>query len=460
MTTATSVSGADSCSGLGAHGYDSARRQWWLVIVLLVVSTLGAIDRQVIALLVNPIREHLQVTDTQMSVIIGAAFGVSNTLFTLPAGYLADRVSRRGLILAGALVWSLMTMACGTAVSFAQLFLARAGVGFGESVIQPCALSMLRGALSPQRRARGFSVLYMSLTGGSSLALIVGGLLVSVLASSGPHYLPVVGPVRPWQLTLILIGLVGIPAGLLVLTAREPARSADGVRSSAGGYFVAWSLIRSRWKLYVPLLLFQLAMLMLSLSYAAWLPAMVQRLWHLSFAQIGVTLGLMMLLLPPIGLYIAGQWMDSAAARRGVSGPVMVGLFATALVALAATAAPLAFGLSAFWVLFGALMLVSGTVFPLAATVTASITPAASMGKVTAVQFFVTGLFAPVIGPTVVALVSDTFFSGPRALALSMAVVCGVYSFVSLAALVVLLRAIKAAPPIVESDASSMRGAL
>jgi len=452
-------------SARGHDVYDSARRQWWLVIVLLLVSTLAAIDRQVIALLVDPIRAYLHITDTGISLILGAAFGLSNTLFTLPAGYLADRISRRGLILAGALVWSLMTMACGVAASFAQLFLARAGLGFGESVISPSATSMLRSALSPERRARGFSVFSMSFTGGSSLALIAGGLLIGVLTASGPYRMPLLGPVLPWQMMLILIGLAGFPVCLLVLTVAEPPRlshptrpappASSETRPVAGeGYLAAWSLIRNRWTLYVPLLVFQLAMLMLSLSYAAWLPAMVGRLWGLSYAQIGLTLGLMMLCLPPVGLWIAGQLMDSAAARHGVRGPVAVGCVATALVAVAASATPLAPSLPVFWVMFGALMLVSGTVFPIVATVTASVTPEGSMGKITAVQFFLTGLIAPVLGPTVVARVSDVFFDGRGALAHAMSAVCGLYSALSLLGLVLVLRGLKLARPIAALNSS------
>jgi MFS family permease len=419
-----------------ARVYDSARRQWWLVIVLALVSTLAAIDRQVIALLVDPIRQYLHISDTEISLILGAAFGLANTLFTLPAGYLADRVSRRGLILAGALVWSLMTMACAGAGSFMQLFLARAGLGFGESVISPTAMSMLRSALSPERRARGFAVFSMSFIGGSSLALIAGGLLIGVATATGPHHLPVLGPILPWQWTLLTIGLGGLPVSLLVLTVYEPPRQAEPTE----GYRAALAIIRDRWALYAPLLVFQLAMLMLSLSYAAWLPAMVGRSWGLSTAQIGLTVGLIMLCLPPIGLWIAGQLMDATAARHGVRGPVTVGCVATVLVAVAASAAPLAPTLPAFWVLFAILMLVSGTVFPVVATVTASVTPEGSMGKITAVQFFLTGLIAPVLGPTIVAGASDLFFSGPGALARSLSTVCGIYSVISLLGLVMVLR--------------------
>jgi MFS transporter, Spinster family, sphingosine-1-phosphate transporter len=426
--------------------YAAPGRQWWLVIVLLIVSTLATIDRQVIALLVNPIREHLQITDTQISLVIGAGFALSNTLFTLPAGVFADRSSRRALIVAGALVWSFTTMACGAAGSFVQLLVARAGVGFGESVIQPCALSMLSAALSPERRGRGFAVQSMAFMGGSALALIVGGILISHFTMSGLHELPLLGAVRPWQLTLIVVGLVGIPAAGLLFTVREPPRPTHAAVAE-GGYFAALVMIRARWKVYVPLFVFQLTMTMLSLSYAAWLAAMIERLWHLSIREIGLSLGLMMLVLPPLGLWTAGQAMDFAAARRGPRGPVLVGLIATALVAVAASAAPLSSSLPLFWVLIGALMLVSGTVFPIAATVTAIITPVASMGRITALQLFLAGLVAAAIGPTAVAMVSDTVFTGPVALAHALSAVCGLYSILSLAALVMLFRAIRPLAP-------------
>lgn len=425
------------------HYTASAFRQWWLVIVLLIVSALATIDLQVMSLLVNPIREYLQVSDTQMSLVIGAAFAVSNTLFTLPAGYFADRVSRRGLIMGAALVWSVMTMACGTAGSYLQLFLARAGLGFGESVIHPCSLSMLRAALSPERRGRGFAVHAMSIMGGSALALMVGGALIGAITSSGIDHIPLFGAVKPWQLTLIVIGMVGVPASALMLTVREPPRDRDEAARQQTSYRDAFSLVSRQWRVYVPIFFFQLGMGMLSMSYGAWLAAMLGRVWHLPYEQIGVSLGIIMLTLPPIGLWIAGQATDILTARIGARGPVVVGLVSTILVGVAATAAPLAPVLPVFWVLLGALILVSGTVFPVTATVTALITPAESMGKVTAVQLFLNGLIAAALGPTVVAIVSDTFFTGPRALADAMSLVCGAYSVVSIIAIAILMRTIR-----------------
>lgn len=415
----------------------SAYRQWWLVIVLLLASMLAIIDRQVMSLLINPIREHLGISDTQVSLIIGAAFAVANTLFTLPAGYLADRFSRRALTAIGALVWSVMTMACGAAGSFMPLFLARSGLGLGASVIQPCAWSMIRAALPPERRGRGFAVHSMSIMGGSALALMVGGALIGAITASGIDHIPLFGAVQPWQLTLIAIGSVGLPMAALMFTVREPPRAQEEGAADSTSYRDALQLIAQAWRVYLPLFVFQLGMEMLSMAYATWLAAMLGRVWHLSYAQIGMYLGLMMLLLPPIGLWFAGQATDSMTKRIGARGPAIAGLVSTVLVGVAATAAPLAPVLPLFWVLIGALVLVSGTVFPTTATITALITPVQSMGKVVAVQLFLNGLISAVVGPTVVAVVSDTFFTGPRALADAMSLVCAIYSIVAIIAIAV-----------------------
>lgn len=434
MTVPAAVEAADA-AGSGGWYSRSPGRQWRLVIVLLVMTSLSAIDRQVITLLVNPIRETLRITDVEISLVVGAAFAVSNTLFTLPAGYLADRISRRGLIACGAFVWAIFTMACGMAGSFARLFLCRVGVGFGESVIQPGALSMLRAALAPERRGRAFAVQAMGLMGGSALALMVGGLAIGLIERSGIDRLPVFGHAQPWQIALIVVGLLGLPAPLLLSLVREPARRGSAAEAPAAGIRSALGLVRRRSSVYVPLLAFQLGMTLLSLSYAAWVAAMIGRSWHLSYAQVGTWVGLVMLVLPPVGLWVWGQLIDYSAARMGVRGPVLVGLVATVLVGLAASAAPLAPTLHLFWLAFGCLMLVSGTVFPINASITASITPAESMGSISGLQFFAIGLVAAGLGPTIVAEASEALFSGPRALADALSVTSCAYSMIAFVAL-------------------------
>ncbi len=107
---------------------------WWTVFVLTPSYTAAYIDRQILGLLVEPIRNSLHINDTQISLLGGAAFALYVSI-GLPLGRLADRVNRRNLIAGGIFIWSLMTAMCGLATNFWQLFIMRVGVGIGEATL-------------------------------------------------------------------------------------------------------------------------------------------------------------------------------------------------------------------------------------------------------------------------------------------------------------------------------------
>ena len=98
---------------------------WFVVFILMVAYVLSFVDRQILNLLVGPIRRDLAISDTQMSLLMGFSFAIFYTILGIPLGRLADSRSRRGLIVAGVVVWSVMTALCGLARSYWQLFLFR-----------------------------------------------------------------------------------------------------------------------------------------------------------------------------------------------------------------------------------------------------------------------------------------------------------------------------------------------
>src|SRR5580658_6861191 len=112
----------------GSAGQPVTWRQWYMVVVLTLLAIFAFIDRQSLVLLVGPIKQDLGMSDTQMSLLLGGSFATFYGVLGLPAGYLVDRVSRRGIMGAGVVLWSAMTLSCGMARSYGQLFLGRCGV--------------------------------------------------------------------------------------------------------------------------------------------------------------------------------------------------------------------------------------------------------------------------------------------------------------------------------------------
>jgi MFS family permease len=147
---------------------------WFAVAALMVAYTSSFIDRQILTLLVQPIRADLTISDTQFSLLAGIAFSLFYTVMGVPLARLADRGSRRWIIFWGIVVWSVMTVACGLANSFWALFAARIGVGIGEAALSPAAYSMISDYFPPRQRARALAVYSMAPYIGAGLALMIG----------------------------------------------------------------------------------------------------------------------------------------------------------------------------------------------------------------------------------------------------------------------------------------------
>ena len=195
----------DNYPGLGAASYALA--------LLFIAYIFSFIDRQILSLLVGPIREDFGITDFEFSLLQGAAFAVIYTFAGLPLGRLADRYSRRLIISGSVLFWSLMTVACGMTRNFGQLFVARMGVGVGEAGLSPAAYSLILDSFRPQHATYAMSFYKLGVKIGAGLALVIGGVLYDFYASIGTVTIPILGPVVPWQATIITVGAPGVLHG-------------------------------------------------------------------------------------------------------------------------------------------------------------------------------------------------------------------------------------------------------
>jgi MFS family permease len=168
----TAITDTESVSNTRAETvYPKPTYAWYALGVLFLVFIFSFLDRQILFLLVGPIRRDLEISDTGMSLLSGFSFALFFALFGFPLARIADSKSRRGLIAAGLALWSLFTAGCGLARTFTQMFVMRIGVGVGEASLNPSAYSLITDLFPPRRRATALGLYNMGIYVGRGLPL-------------------------------------------------------------------------------------------------------------------------------------------------------------------------------------------------------------------------------------------------------------------------------------------------
>jgi predicted MFS family arabinose efflux permease len=282
----------------------SAGYAWYALSVFVLANAFNFLDRQILAILVEPIQAELDVSDTEMGFLTGTAFSIFYTLAGIPLARLADRRSRVVLMSWSIAAWSALTAASGLARSFAQLAAARIGVGVGEATITPCTHSMVADLFPPERRARALSLLSV----GANLGIVFGLGIVGVIAER-----------YGWRAAFFAAGLPGLAvAALIALTVREPARGqsegltlqAERIPSFAEAMRFLWSRRSFRW--YSLGASFQA---FYGYAFLNWGPAFLGRVHERGVAEIGVTFGVVIGLGGALGAFLGGLSCDRLTPR-------------------------------------------------------------------------------------------------------------------------------------------------
>jgi len=398
---------------------------WWVVIALTAIYTLSFVDRTILGLLVPSIKRDLAVSDTEIGVLQGLAFSVFYTLMGLPLGRVADHWNRRNLIVAGILVWSFFTTMGSVAKSYLLLFLTRIGVGVGEASLSPAGYSMLSDLFPKQKLGAAISVFYMGVFIGSSLAMLVGGTTVDMLARTPFVSVPVLGTMASWRLTFVIVGLPGVLFALLALTIREPVRrnllaSADGqpTRLSFGE---AVKQMRMRWRSLAGISLGMVCQGTITYGLLAWVPTFFQRVHHWSPGQSGRALAGILLTFGCAGMYLGGRLSDRWQKRGVPEGPLKVAVISAIGTLLLMPLAMLVprpewtLAILAPALCFDALAM--GT----SAAALQHIFPNQVRGQVSALYLFLLNLGGGSLGPLLPGVLNDYFFHDPNKVGYSMA---------------------------------------
>ncbi len=442
--------------------YPPAPYAWYVVGVLTLAYMVSFLDRQIMALLIDPIRGDLNISDTQISLLLGLAFAIFYTLLGIPIGRLADRKSRRVIIATGITIWCLMTAACGLARNFAQLFLARVGVGVGEAALNPSALSLISDYFPRERRGQAISVYNMGVSLGVGIALIVGGWVIGIVESSPPVSLPVVGELYAWQTVFLIVGLPGLLIALLMITVKEPARRGRiEVRDASGRLTQEISIPETlryifiaRWKTYGSHMIGMSVVTIIGYGLFFWIPTTFVRTWDWTRPEISYAYGLVNLICGPLGVIIAGRIADRAYQRGQKDSLLRTCLWFMLLFIPFSVVAPLMpTGELAIALLIPSAIGGAGVT----ATGSAALmmyTPNQLRAQVTALYYLVINALGLMLGPTAVALITDYAYQDDAAVRYSLAWVSAVAGGAAVTVLFYGLKRYRAAVIEIESRES------
>lgn len=290
-------------------------RTHYALFVLASIYVFNYIDRQLMAILIEPVKLEFGISDTGIGLLSGVTFAVFYTVFGFPLGRLSDRIGRKPVIAFSCIVWSLMTMLCGMAGSFLTLVLARVGVAVGEAGGTAPSVAMVSDLYPANRRSTALSVLML----GSSLGAIVGLGLGGWIAQ---HH--------GWRYAFLLIGAPGIFLGLLLLlTVQAPKRAvplSDVAAQQDGWLKTLVELFRMPSFLW--LVLTGGAAAIAGYAIGTWSPSFLIRSHGLNLQEAGFLVGVVGGTGATVGTLTCGMLTDRMA-RRDVGWQIGVPLLGT-----------------------------------------------------------------------------------------------------------------------------------
>ncbi len=397
---------------------------WYVVILCMIAYIFSFVDRQILALLIGPIRKDLDITDTQFSLLHGLAFSLFYATMGLPIARLADRQSRPLIISAGVFLWSLATVATGLGKNFAHIFLARMGVGVGEAALSPAAYSMIADLFPKEKLGRALAVYSIGTFIGGGLAYLIGGAVVGLVGDVESMALPIVGEIRTWQIVFFAVGLPGILLAIIfTFTVHDRARGRQ--KSNSATLAEVFAFIRGNRAFFVAhyggFTLCALALF----GLMSWTPAYLTRVHHLTTAQTGLILGLILLVSNVGGVLASGFLTDhferagrkDASMRAGLVGAMClvppIALFSSAPnLAIALPLIALAFFFASF---------------PLATSAAAMqiVSPPSMRAQISAIFLFFNSFIGLALGGTVIAMTTDYVFRNDAMVGASVSLIGG-----------------------------------
>lgn len=391
-----------------------------MVVTALYVASY--LDRFILTLVVPEIKDSLHLSDTQIGLIIGPAFGLSYAIFSLPAGWLSDKFSRKLVIFWGAILFTLATAFTGLVNSFLALLICRVLVGIGEATLVPAALPLLAEKFSKEKLTTAISIFSMGPKIGVAIAYALGGGIIGLSIFIATKLDGGNGG-DAWRLVFLLTGLPSLFLGFLCLTfGKLPRETSTLDKADASG---AFAFIREQKKLFFPMLMGISAVVICGQGIVAWVPAYLSREFSWEPMIYGPIFGLISLL-GAGSLVLKGMVMEKLFVK-GIK-DIHLRFFtwllvATYPIAICTFLVSNKILFTGFYAIISVITIPS-IVYP--SIVIQMVTPANLRGRVFALfsvpVAVLGGLGAPIVG-----ILTDFFFEDPMQLGAALAILMAVF---------------------------------
>jgi MFS family permease len=400
---------------------------WFSVGILLSLTILAGMDRTIIALMVDPIKADLHLTDVQFSLLQGVAFVIFYALASLPMAWIADRTSRHWVIFLGVTGWSIATALCGLAANFWHLFLARLGVGAGEATLTPSSYALIGDLFPPRRIGVAIGILAAGQAIGAAAAYGIGGLIVEWARTVESDF-----GLASWQLAFIIVGLPGVLiAPLVFLIPGRKRNKASAIEMRDVGDASYWRWLRANAGYLAPFFLGVGLHAVLAYGTAMWTPAYLGRHFGLGPVAIGGSLALATGVAGILG-FVGGGWITDhlhASAIRDAHikycllNCIVVGVLGVLTFTLVESLAVLI-----------PLIALCHILFPFTGPAVAHLqltTPPEFRARTIALLTVTFNLVGMTLGPMSVAWFSDRLFGGPAHIGSGIALMFAIFAPVS-----------------------------
>lgn len=395
---------------------------WGVLAILTLAYTVGFIDRQVLNLLVEPIKADYRLSDLQVSLLQGVAFSLAYMLASPLFGRWVDTKERRTILTGALVVWSTFTACTGLARGFWSLFTARSGTGAAEAGLTPAAWSMLTDTFDARRLPFAFSIFMLGPHLGGGLALLFGAAGLHWVANGGAGLLSLLGGLKPWQATFLLVSLPGFLCAALLLLIREPPRQGDAAQSVPIGRLL--DTLKERRSFYLNFYAGMGCNFIPLYALPAWMPSFAMRRFGVGISEVGLSYGSVTLLSGISGV-LAGPFLARMLLRMGYRDAALrLPMVTAALVVVCAIGLYFAQSFQAALLAAGLAGFCYSAPASLAASTLQLATPNRMRGMTSAIYVFVTSVSGLMLAPTLVAFMTDHVLGDERRVGESLAIVC------------------------------------